>query len=187
MIDYNSGNFSHLWLTDALTPDQNQMYIAQEHIDKNELLIHDLGYFSQDALKALVEAEAFFLGRFQTQTALYTRTECGEYKRFSLWEILKQSSQETVREITVYLGARTFLPCRLIIQNLPDYEVKKRKRNLKARAKKKGKTLSKEKLALCGWNLYVTNVDSLVFPARVVPLVYSLRWQIELVPLNKGG
>jgi len=31
-------------------------------------------------------------------------------------------------------------PCRLIIQNLPDEEVKKRKRNLKARAKKKGKT-----------------------------------------------
>jgi len=36
MIDYKTGNFSHLWLTDA--PDQNQMYIAQEHIDKGELL-----------------------------------------------------------------------------------------------------------------------------------------------------
>ena len=29
--------------------------------------------------------------------------------------------------------------------------------------------------------MYVTNVDSLVFPAGVVPHIYALRWQIELV------
>ncbi len=180
MIDYKTGNFSHLWLTDALTPDQNQMHVAQSHIDRGELLIHDLGYFSQDALLNLVEAGAFFLGRFQTQTALYTITECGEYKRLSLWEILKQT-QQPVREISVCLGANAHLLCRFIIQSLPDAEVEKRKRELRARAKKKGKTLSKEKLALCGWNLYVTNVDAHVFPACVVPHIYSIRWQIELV------
>jgi len=118
---------------------------------------------------------------------LYTKTEYGDYKRIQLWEILEQPSQEPVREIPIFLGAKAFLPCRLIIQLLPSEEVKKRKRNLRARAKKKGKTKSLEKLALCGWNLYVTNVDSLKFPASVVPLVYSIRWQIELVPLNKGG
>ena len=180
MIDYKTGNFSHLCLTDALTPDQNYMHIAQKYIDKGELLIHDLGYFSQEALVALVKAEAFFLGRFQTQTALYIKTEKGDYKRIQLWEILKQPNQD-LTEISVFLGAKAFLPCRLIIQRLPDEEVKKRKRRLRARAKKKGKILSKEKLALCGWNLYVTNVSSRVFPARVVSHVYSLRWQIELV------
>jgi hypothetical protein len=180
MIDYKTGNFSHLWLTDALSPDQNQMHIATNHIDKGELLIHDLGYFSQDALLDIVSAEAFFLGRFQTQTALYTRTECGEYKRLSLWEILKQT-QQPVRAIPVYMGAKARLLCRFIIQRLPDSKVEKRKRKLRARAKKKGQTLSQEKLALCAWNLYVTNVDSDVFPAFVVPSVYSLRWQIELV------
>ncbi len=156
------------------------MHTAQKHIDKGELLIHDLGYFSQDALVALVKAEAFFLGRFQTQTALYIKTEKGDYKRIQLWEILKQPSQD-LTEISVFLGAKAFLPCRLIIQRLPDEEVKKRKRRLRAMAKKKGKTLSKEKLVLCGWNLYVTNVDSCVFPDCVVPYIYSLRWQIELV------
>jgi hypothetical protein len=186
MIDYKSGNFSHLWLTDALTPDQTQMLIAQSHIDKGELLIHDLGYFSQDAIANLVETGAYFLGRFQTQTALYTITECGEYKRLYLWERRKQT-QEPVREIPVCLGAKARIACRFIIQSLPDAEVEKRKRELRARARKKGKTLSSEKLALCGWNLYVTNVDSHVFPACVVPHIYSLRWQIELVPLNKGG
>ncbi len=100
---------------------------------------------------------------------------------FSLWESLKRQNQEPVRGISIFLGAKAKISCRLIIQRLPDSEVKKRKRNLRARAKKKGKTLSKEKLALCGWNLYVTNVDSLVFPARVVPHIYALRWQIELV------
>jgi len=180
MIDYKTGNFSHLRLTDALTPDQNYMHIAQKHIAKGELLIHDLGYFSQDALGALVKAEAFFLGRFQTQTALYIKTEKGDYKRLQLWEILQKPNQD-LTAISVFLGAKAFLPCRLIIQRLPDEEVKKRKRRLRARAKKKGKTLSQEKLALCGWNLYVTNVDLSVFPAGIVPCIYSLRWQIELV------
>ena len=41
--------------------------------------------------------------------------------------------------------------------------------------------VSKEQLALCGWNPYVTHVNQSVFPTSVVPTVYSLRWQIELV------
>jgi hypothetical protein len=180
MIDYKTGNFSYLSLTDALTPDQNQMHIAQKSIDRGELLIHDLGYFSQDALKNLAEAEAFFLGRFQTQTALYVRTDVGDYKRLSLWEMLRQS-QEPVSEFQVYLGAKARLLCRFIIQSLPEEAAKRKKRKLRARAKKKGKTLSQEKLALGAWNLYVTNVDSDVFPASIVPSIYSLRWQIELV------
>ena len=85
-------------MTDAFSPDQNQMHIAQKNIDKGELLIHDLGYFSQNALRKLVEAQAFFLGRFQTQTALYVKTECGEYKRLSLWEILKQQNLEPAQK-----------------------------------------------------------------------------------------
>ena len=134
MIDYKSGNFSHLCslrspttssygLTDAISPDQKQMHIALNHIGKGELLIHDLGYFSQDALLNIVSAEAFFLGRFQTQTALYTRTEGGEYKRLSLWDILKRN-QQPVREISVYLGAKARLLCRVII----DYQMVKWKR-----------------------------------------------------------
>jgi hypothetical protein len=182
MMDYKSGSVSHLCslrspttssygLTDAISPDQNQMHTALDHIGKGELLINHLGYFSQDSLVDIVSAEAFFLGRFQTQTALYTRTEYGEYKRLSLWEILKQT-QQPVREIPVYLGAKARLLCRLIIQRLPDGEVEKRKRRLRATAKKKGQTLGQEKLALCAWNLYVTNVDSEVFPAVVVPSVF---------------
>jgi IS4 transposase len=61
------------------------------------------------------------------------------------------------------------------------YYSKITRRSNEKRAKKKGKNVSKEKLALCGWNFYVTNVDSEVFPACVIPSVYSLRWQIELV------
>jgi hypothetical protein len=98
-----------------------------------------------------------------------------------LWDILKESTDQQLREFEILLGAKEKIACRLIIQSLPKEEVERRKRRLRACAKKKGKTLGKEKLALCGWNLYVTNVDSEVFPPCVVPSVYSLRWQIELV------
>ena len=92
-----------------------------------------------------------------------------------------RQSKEPVSEFSVYLGAKARLLCRFIIQSLPEEATKRRKRKLRARAKKKGTTLSKEKLAFCAWNLYVTNVASHVFPASIVPSIYSLRWQIELV------
>lgn len=70
MIAYLTGNFSHLQLTDARTPDQKQRFVVHEQIKAGELLISDLGYFSQDGLWSLVDQGAFFLCLLPTQTAL---------------------------------------------------------------------------------------------------------------------
>ncbi len=56
-----------------------------------------------------------------------------------------------------------------------------RKRNKRQAAKKKGRTPSKEVLALCHWDLYVTTVPKSFMPTEFVGDVYSIRWQIELV------
>lgn len=146
MIDYKTGNFSHLWLTDAKAADQNQMFTALKQIHAGELMIFDLGYFSQSALTTLADNEAFFLCRLLIQTALYQKTEWGAYKRMDLSEIQKPKSFKQVSEIEIYLGAKAKLPCRLIIQPIPLIEVNKRRRRLKANAKKKGRTVSQKLL-----------------------------------------
>lgn len=181
MIDYKTGNFSQLWLTDASSSDQKQMPSALRQIQACELWIFDLGYFSQEALATIDDNEAFFLCRLLIQTALYTLSESGEYKRIHLSEIQKPKSISQVLEVEIYLGAKAKVPCRLIIQPIPEIEINKRKRKLKANAKKKGRTVSDKQLALCAWSFYLTNVKKEMFPAHVVRQVYSLRWQIELV------
>jgi len=45
----------------------------------------------------------------------------------------------------------------------------------------KGRTPSKNHLALCDWTLFVTNASSEILPVNIVLSLYRLRWQIELI------
>jgi len=51
------------------------MDYAISKIEKGELLIHDLGYFSQDGIMKIKDKEAFFLSRYHLKTALYSQTK----------------------------------------------------------------------------------------------------------------
>ncbi len=98
MLEYKSGTVSNLWLTDGTQPDQNQMDVAIEKIKKDELLIHDLGYFSQSGVMKIKEKEAFFLSRYYPQTALYKETKNGEWQRFDLLKALLNNDDRTAKE-----------------------------------------------------------------------------------------
>ena len=52
---------------------------------------------------------------------------------------------------------------------------------MRKEAKKKGRTPSKNHLALCDWTLFVTHAPSKILPVKIVRSLYRLRWQIELV------
>src|SRR5436190_18651683 len=47
--------------------------------------------------------------------------------------------------------------------------------------KKRGYTPSQAHLTLLAWNLFITNVPATVWLPKTVGLVYSFRWQVELV------
>jgi hypothetical protein len=181
MLEYNSGTFSNLWLTDGTQPDQNQMDDAIEKLKKDELLIHDLGYFSQSGVVKIKEKEAFFLSRYYPQTVLYKETKNGEWQRFNLLKALLNNHQRAATEFCVRYGAKAQVECRLIAKPVCEEVAQRRKRNKRKAAKKKGRTPSTEVLALCHWDLYVTNVPKSFLPTEFVVDVYSIRWQIELV------
>jgi hypothetical protein len=179
MLEYNSGTFSNIWLTEGIQPDQKQMDYAIENIEKGELLIHDLGYFSQSGIMKIKQKEAFFLSRYYPQTALYKKTENGDFKRFDLLEALRNSGE--TQELWVRYGSKAKISCRLIAKRVCEEVAKLRKRKKRQAAKKKGRTPSKEVLAMLNWDLYVTNVPKSFMPTEFVADVYSIRWQIELV------
>jgi len=60
------------------------MDVAIENINKGELLIHDLGYFSQSGITKITDKEAFFFSRYYPQTVLYKETKNGNWQRFDL-------------------------------------------------------------------------------------------------------
>lgn len=78
MMDYKTGNFSHIWLTDGVTPVKRQLDTAIEQVKANELMLFDLGYVSQRALKTIDDNRGFFVCLLQTQTSLYIQNAVGD-------------------------------------------------------------------------------------------------------------
>ena len=82
--------------------------------------------------------------------------------------------------LVVYLGQKRF-PVRLIAYRTPDEVVNQRRRTALRVARKKGRKPSDEYLNWLSFTFYVTNVESEIWPLKVVGTIYRLRWQIELI------
>jgi hypothetical protein len=67
---------------------------------------------------------------------------------------------------------------------LPEKVVEARRRKALEEARKKGRTLTQEYLNGLSFGFYITNVMQEVWSAKVVRIVYSLRWQVELMFRN---
>jgi hypothetical protein len=78
------------------------------------------------------------------------------------------------------VGFKAQLACRVLAIRLPP-EGPQRRRKAKQNAQRKGCTLSAEKLAWLAWSIYITNVPTWMLSLRQVVLIYTLRWQIELL------
>src|SRR5882724_3796983 len=69
---------------------------------------------------------------------------------------------------------------RLVAHPVPEAVANERRR--RARANRDQRCIpSKEKLYLLGWNIFVTNVTSRVWPLRAIQPIYRVRWRIEII------
>lgn len=174
-----SSCFSSIELTNS--PGVDTIYANQllKLINKGELLITDLGYFSKDFFRKLSVKGACFLSRIRTNTVFYEKSD-GE---LNLINLIKMLSGKNIVDKDVFLGVsyQPQLECRLIAIRLPDEVVNERRRKAHQKAKLSGKKLSKEEIELLAFNIIITNVDRATIPAEAVCDLYRARWQIELV------
>lgn len=138
------------------------------------LHLRDRGYFDLEVLKTIAAAGAFYLTRVQDGTGLYasagTPLDLAALARRHPGDVIDQPIQ---------LGARQRLAARLVMVRVPADVAAVRRRALRAKAKKKGYTPSRDKLALCDWNVYVTNVPVDVLDVDEVLALARARWQVE--------
>lgn len=177
--DYKSQTFEHFALIPWNVPDNKYVETVVELAQPHGLFLFDLGYFKLAAFARIAAAQAYFLSRFHHQTSL-REVVGGRTQSLDLPQCLRQDSR-TVVEKAVILGARDGVATRLIAIRMPEAIVNARRRQAHAVAKKRGYTPSQRHLTLMAWNLFITNVPATVWPPQTVGVVYSLRWQIELV------
>jgi hypothetical protein len=158
------------------SPDQSYTGHVRR-IQPGALYLSDLGYFVVKRFQQIDQQHAYFLSRLDFQTAVFD-AQTGE--RLDLLAWLREQTQTSVA--TEWLvGVHEKLRCRVIVVQLPQEVADRRRQKAQENAQRKGRTLSPRYLELLGWNLYITNVPATMLTLPQVLVMYSVRWQIELI------
>lgn len=176
--EYKSGSLGFFEVTEGIKPDQAYSKSLVDFVEKNDLMLTDLGYFKLSVFQKLFEKEAYFLSKLLIGTTL---RNADTLEKIDLGATL-HSFDGNILEMDVIMGNdKHQVPCRLIGLRVTEQVANTRRRKLRKEAEKKGRTPSQNQLALCDWTLFVTNATAEMLPFNIVHSLYRLRWQIELV------
>lgn len=183
-FEYNllSGTITDISIHAFNSQDSKDSLSTIEKTMAGDLVIRDLAYMTLDVLKKIIEFNAKFLCRPNTNVSMY-ELKNDQFEKLDFDAIaryMKKNNLVTIEKI-VYYGAKDKIKVRLIIHLLPSGEVEKRLRKAANNAKKEGGNVSKEYKARAALNLFITNASKDEIPTENVWSIYRLRWQIELM------
>ena len=168
---------SQRWVSFALSPyvrnDQKASPDLLPLVQKNDLVLRDLGCFAVRVLEQIVQRGAFFLSRFYFRTSIFDL----EGHPINLLKLLRQKEN---LDQWVRLGQQEKMLVRLVAFRAPARVANERRRQARAHLKNRCQ-LSKAYLELQNWTLFLTNVPVEVLSARQVMELYGQRWQIEII------
>ena len=150
--------------------------LSREFLPPGALRVADLGYFDLDTLQDYDAQGVYFLSRLPSRSVLYD----GQGKKWRLAAFLAAVQGDQVDE-QVEVGAKKRLPARLLAVRVPAEVAQKRRERLRKTAKKKGRKVSAERLALCEWTVYITNAPAEKLSLQEALALGRARWQIELL------
>ena len=178
--DLKSGRMFYR-IQEGKTPDNQNGNGIVDEVQPGALRISDLGFFNLQAFAELDQKGAFYLSRLKSGVTLYERTPDGEFQRWDLVSFVKQMSPGR-HERTVYLKQKsTWIETRLIVESVPDTVVRQRIRNMRRHCQRKGRPFPPNFKVLASVNRYITNAPKTHLPSQWCRLLYSIRWQIELI------
>ncbi len=178
--DLKSGRFFYR-IQEGTTPDNRNGNGIVDEVRPGALRISDLGFFNLHAFRELEQKGAYYLSRMKTGVNLYQQNATGEYVRWDLVTFVRQMSPGR-HEIEVFLQhEKTFFKTRLIVESVPDTVVRQRIRGMKRQCQRKGRPFPPNFNVLASVNTYITNAPKTHLPSQWCRLLYSIRWQIELI------
>jgi hypothetical protein len=168
-----------LSVTSGNRNDRTDATESSSRVEKGDLIIRDLGYFSTRVFEQFIEKEAFFLSRLDASTNVYKLS--GEQVSFKDIYKSMRTNGLVEKELSVFIGKTTKVPVRLILQLVPEEVYDKRIREKTSKSKGQGRgQLTEETKTRCRFTLLITNADETLLPAEKMYPLYRLRWQIEL-------
>lgn len=178
LLDWLSGKYESIKIMAGIKADQDMGKQFARGKKTNSLWLMGLGFWNLALFSAIKRIGSYFISRLHGQTNVYIKEK--KLVKFDLDKFLAKAPRDRFFEFQVYLGVEEKLPVRLIILPVPKQAADERRRKLKEDYQKKGKTPSQKTLNRLDWNLFVTNVDPTILPNSTIPIVYKIRWQVEL-------
>lgn len=166
-------------ITSAKRTDYQDAKEKVGQIDKGDLVIRDLGYFSLYVLKSIAEKEAFFLSRLKPKMKVFDQGS--REVNFARLYANMVSNQMPRVHLQAFIGEKERFPVRMSIELVPEEVYQKRILAVEKENKKKGRTTSEEFRIRARFNILVTNVPEEDLPVEDMYKLYKTRWQIELV------
>lgn len=177
-FDLKNQRLVDLDITSAKKTDYQDAKEKIEDIEKGDLIIRDLGYFSSKILKSIIKKEAFFLSRLKANILVFDGNTQLNFEE--LYQIMIHSKVSR-HHINVYIGDKERIPVRMTAELVPEEVYQKRIRTVEKYNKRKGYQTSNEFKARARFNILVTNVSENDLPQENMYKLYKTRWQIELI------
>src|SRR5712691_8906191 len=170
-------------LSDGKAADQGRALAIMAHLRPDDLVLRDLGYLSLESLQQIETHGAWYLSCLSKGVDVYLEAHAPAEALDLVAYFQKHYPHDAVIDLPVSLGQER-VSCRLLAYRLPEKVVEERRRKALEDARKKGRTLTQDYLNWLTFGLYITNVTQEVWSAKVVRIVYGLRWQVELMFKN---
>ena len=180
--DLKLGKFFYL-IQDGIVPDNKYENSFIEKIEKDDLIIKDLGYFNPQAFIDISDKKAYFLSRWKSNIEIYIKNKKNELIKLDMSKFLPKITK--IKELEIYIKKNDKLSkARLVIEKIPDKIKESRLMKLNKINKRKGRETKELTKLFQGYNIYVSNAPENFLMKDNFRKLYGIRWQIELVFKN---
>lgn len=178
IFDYLSENIVDIDFFSGNRPDQGLAGRLISMLEKDDLVIRDLGYFVLKKFQEIEEKGAYYISRWKVNEDVYESKEATA--PLDLAKFLDKHTWKGVVDIEVFVGKEKH-PVRLVACLMSEEAVNKRQREASRSAKRHGTTISKKKSKLLKYCIFITNVPVTILSSKSVMATYRARWRIELI------
>ena len=178
-FDIKTGKVFDIDLQSAVSKDSKDAISKKDDLNEGDLIIRDLGYYSDDMIEHFIKSKAFFVSKLYHNVSVRLNEKDDKINFNALYRQMK-AIQASHLDLNVYIGKKK-RPVRLIVELMPEqiYQQRVAKRNKENKAA--GYTTSDEFKDRARFNLYICNMSPLDCPWGTISKLYRIRWQIELM------
>lgn len=167
-IEFISGNI----------PDQKLAGKIIPLLSEDDLVIRDLGYYVLQRIKDIENKKAFYVSRLKSNVDVFESIDSVE--PLNLAKHIDKCMRDGITDIEVFLGKERHR-LRLVACLMSEEAVNQRKRSANRNAQRCGRNISKKKLDLLKYSIFITNIPPEMLCSEEIMAVYRIRWRAEII------